>query len=210
MARSACRAIAAAIEARRQRREDDLARAARLKTEAEAANAAFQRTMAEARAEAQAVIKEASDRLAAEAAERQRELADSSPEQIDAAERRIAATKQQALSEVRGIAVDVGRSVVEKLTGSAPDARAADRGGRQRPGGAGTLMIDLLHDHHFWVLVSTAIFDRPGLEAGAAAPSSALSTSAPPASAPNSTRRAGCARTPNACSPIISGRSARR
>jgi F-type H+-transporting ATPase subunit b len=112
--------LSAAIEARRQRREDDLARAARLKTEAEAANAAFQRTMAEARAQAQAAIKESTDRLAAEAAERQRALAASLAQQIDEAERRIAATKQQALSEVRGIAVDVGRSVVEKLTGSAP------------------------------------------------------------------------------------------
>jgi pilus assembly protein TadC len=61
--------VAVAIEARRQRREDDLARAARLKTEAEAASAAFQRTMSEARAQAQAVLKETSDRLAAEAAE---------------------------------------------------------------------------------------------------------------------------------------------
>src|SRR3954452_11192168 len=113
--------LTAAIDARRQRREDDLARAARLKTEAEAANAAFQRTMAEARAQAQAAIKETTDRLAAEAAERQRALAATLAQQIDEAERRIAATKQQALSEVRGIAVDVGRSVVEKLTGSAPN-----------------------------------------------------------------------------------------
>ena len=112
--------LSAAIDARRQRREDDLARAARLKTEAEAANAAFQRTMAEARSQAQAAIKESTDRLAAEAAERQRVLAAALAQQIDEAERRIAATKQQALSEVRGIAVDVGRSVVEKLTGSAP------------------------------------------------------------------------------------------
>jgi len=37
-------------------------------------------------------------------------------------ERQIAATKEQALAEVRGIAIDVGRSVVEKLTGTAPDA----------------------------------------------------------------------------------------
>ena len=37
--------IAGAIEARRQRRADDLDRAARLKTEAEAANAAYQRTL---------------------------------------------------------------------------------------------------------------------------------------------------------------------
>jgi F-type H+-transporting ATPase subunit b len=42
-------------------------------------------------------------------------------EHIAEAERRIAATKEQALAEVRGIAVDVGRSVVEKLTGAAPD-----------------------------------------------------------------------------------------
>ena len=77
--------------------------------------------MAEARAQAQAVIKETSDRLAAEAAERQRALAAALAQQIDEAERRIAATKQQALAEVRGIAVDVGRSVVEKLTGAAPE-----------------------------------------------------------------------------------------
>jgi F-type H+-transporting ATPase subunit b len=112
--------LTAAIEARRQRRDEDLARAAQLKSEAEAANAAFQRSMAEARAQAQAVIKETSDRLAAEAAERQRTLAAALAEQVDEAERRIAATKQQALADVRGIAVDVGRSVVEKLTGAAP------------------------------------------------------------------------------------------
>ena len=113
--------LTAAIDARRQRREDDLARAARLKTEAEAANAAFQRTMAEARAQAQAAIKETTDRLAAEAAERQRALAATLAKQIDEAERRIAETKTQALADVRGIALDVGRAVVEKLTGAAPN-----------------------------------------------------------------------------------------
>jgi F-type H+-transporting ATPase subunit b len=114
--------IAVAIEARRERREDDLARARRLKSEAEEVSAAFQRTMSEARARAQAVIKEASDRLAAEAAERQRGLAAVLAEQIATAERRIAASKEEALIEVRGVAIDVGRSVVEKLTGSPPDA----------------------------------------------------------------------------------------
>ena len=113
--------IAVAIDRRRQQRGDDLARAARLKAEAEEASAAFQRTMAAARAEAQTLLKETSDRLAAAAAERQRALAGRLAEQIDAAERQIAATKEQALAEVRGIAIDVGRSVVEKLTGAAPD-----------------------------------------------------------------------------------------
>ena len=123
--------LASVIEARRRRREDDLARAAEMQASAEAANQEFQRAMAEARAQAQAVLKETSDRLSAEAAERQRALAAALAGQLDEAERRIAATKQQALAEVRGIAVDVGRSVVEKLTGAAPnDARitaAVDR-----------------------------------------------------------------------------------
>jgi F-type H+-transporting ATPase subunit b len=114
--------IAVAIEARRERREDDLARARRLKSEAEEVSAAFQRAMSDARAQAQAVIKEVSDRLAAEAAERQRGLAAVLAEQIATAERRIAASKEEALIEVRGVAIDVGRSVVEKLTGSPPDA----------------------------------------------------------------------------------------
>jgi len=114
--------IAVALDARRQRREDDLARAARMKEAAEASNAAFQQTMSQARAQAQAVIKEAADRFAAEAAERQRELAATLAMQIADAEERIAAARTQALTEVRGIAVDVGRAVVEKLTGSPPDA----------------------------------------------------------------------------------------
>jgi F-type H+-transporting ATPase subunit b len=122
MAKLALPRIASAMEARRQRRENDLARAAQLKSEAEAASAAYQKTLAEARAQAQSTIKETSDRLAADAAERQRALAARLAEQIAAAERRIAVTKEQALAEVRGIAVDVGRSVVEKLTGAAPDA----------------------------------------------------------------------------------------
>jgi F-type H+-transporting ATPase subunit b len=122
MAKVALPRIAATMEERRQRREGDLARAAQLKSEAEAASAAYQKTLAEARAQAQSTIKETSDRLAADAAERQRALAAALAEQIAAAEHRIAATKEQALAEVRGIAVDVGRSVVEKLTGAAPDA----------------------------------------------------------------------------------------
>jgi F-type H+-transporting ATPase subunit b len=114
--------IAAVLDARRLRREDDLERAARLKTEAETANAAFLQTMARARAQAQAVLKETSDRLAAEAARGQRDLAAALAEQIAAVEQRIAASKETALSDVRGVAIDVGRAVVEKLTGSPPEA----------------------------------------------------------------------------------------
>jgi F-type H+-transporting ATPase subunit b len=123
--------IGKAIEARRNRIDGDLARAAQVKADAEQVLGAYQKGLAEARAEAQATLKATTDRLAAEAAERQRELAQRLAQQIAAAEARIAAMKNEALAEVRGIALDVGRAVVEKLTGAAPDdarmAAAVDR-----------------------------------------------------------------------------------
>jgi F-type H+-transporting ATPase subunit b len=114
--------VGRAIEARRQQLDGDLARAGELKAQAEAALAAYEKTLSSARAEAQATLRETAGRMAAEAAERQRQLALTLAQQIADAERRIADGKEQALGEIRGIAVDVGRAVVEKLTGSTPDA----------------------------------------------------------------------------------------
>ena len=113
--------VNAIIEARRKRLDDDLARAAEMKTEAEAVIAAYQKTMAEARAEAQATIRERAERFAAEAAERQRQLAETLAEQTRSAEWEIGAAKERAFAEIRNVAVDVARSVTEKLTGSVPD-----------------------------------------------------------------------------------------
>ena len=119
--------VRAAIEGRRRRLDDDLGRAATLKEEAEAVLAAYQKTLADARAAAQTTLRETSEKLAAEAATRQQQLSATLAEQVAAAEARIAATKEQALAEVRGIAAEVGGAVVEKLTGAAPkpDAMAS-------------------------------------------------------------------------------------
>jgi F-type H+-transporting ATPase subunit b len=122
MARIGLPRVGGAIEARRQRIDDDLARAAQLKAEAEAVMAAYQNTLAAARAEAQAAVKETTDRMAAEAAERQRQLGETLAQQTAEAERQIAAAKQAALSAMHEIAIEVGRSVTEKVTGSAADA----------------------------------------------------------------------------------------
>ena len=59
--------VSGVIEARRKRIDDDLARATQLKAEAEAALAAYQQTLASARAQAQAAVKDTTDKLAAEA-----------------------------------------------------------------------------------------------------------------------------------------------
>jgi F-type H+-transporting ATPase subunit b len=109
------------IDARRDKLEGDLNRASRLRDEAEGVLAEYHKTLAAARSEAQATLRETGDRLAAEAAERQRVLAESLTQQIEAAEKRIAAMKDEALAEVRGIAVEVGGAVVEKLIGVPAD-----------------------------------------------------------------------------------------
>src|SRR5579864_6877703 len=110
------------IETRRQRLDGDLGRAAQLKAEAEGVLAAYEKALAGARAEAQTTLRQMSEKMAADAAERQRQLAAALAEQIAVAEQRIAASKEAALGDIRGVAVDVGQAVVEKLTGARPPA----------------------------------------------------------------------------------------
>src|SRR5579863_6288663 len=93
--------VRAAIEGRRHHLDGDLGRAAALKEEAEAALAAYQKTLADARAAAQDTLRQTGERLAAEAAKRQQELSAKLAEQIAAAEARVAAGKDQALGEIR-------------------------------------------------------------------------------------------------------------
>ena len=128
--------VGGVIEARRKRIDDDLARAAQLKAEAEAALAAYQQTLAAARAQAQTEVKQTTDRLAAEAAERQRQLGESLAQRVAAAEREIAAAKERALAELHDIAIEVARSVTEKVSGTTADttslAAAVDRAMAER------------------------------------------------------------------------------
>lgn len=112
--------VGRAIDARRRQLEGDLGRAAALKTEAEAVLAAYEKALAGARAEAQTTLRQTTEHIAAEAAERQRQLGNALAEQIAAAEHRIAAGKEAALAEIHAVAADVGQAIVEKLTGSRP------------------------------------------------------------------------------------------
>jgi F-type H+-transporting ATPase subunit b len=116
--------VKAAIDGRRHHLDSDLGRAAALKEEAEAALAAYQKTLADARAAAQDTLRQTGEKLAADAAARQHQLAEALAGQIAAAEARIAAGKDQALADIRGIAADVGSAVVAKLTGAAPNPLA--------------------------------------------------------------------------------------
>jgi F-type H+-transporting ATPase subunit b len=126
MSRVALPRVGKALDARRQRLDDDLARAAEIKAEADAVVAAYQKAIAVARAEAQAAMKETAERLAAEAAERHRQLAMSLAQDIAAAERRIGTAKESALEDIRGVAVEIASLAAVKLTGLPADPRRVE------------------------------------------------------------------------------------
>ena len=113
--------VAKVVDERHARIRNDLGEAQRLRTEAEAVRAHYERSLAEARAEAQATLRQITDKVNAEAAERQREAGARLAAETSAAEARIAAARDAALANVRSIAVAVAGAAAAKLTGARPD-----------------------------------------------------------------------------------------
>jgi F-type H+-transporting ATPase subunit b len=125
MAKLAIPRIEKVIDERRDRIGDDLDKAGRMKSEAEAVIAAYEKALADARHQAQLTMKETGDRLAALAAERQRQAGAVIAERTGVAEKRIKAAKSAALADLRGVAVEVARAAAAKLVGSAIDEARA-------------------------------------------------------------------------------------
>lgn len=116
--------IGGIIEERAKRIEGDFADAQRAKEESEAALAAYEKALADARNRAQAIGAEIRDKLHAESEERRKALEAKLNAELADAEKSIAATKTAAMSNVRGIAVDAASAIVERLIGTAPPAPA--------------------------------------------------------------------------------------
>jgi F-type H+-transporting ATPase subunit b len=114
-----------AIGLRRERIEGDLEKAQQMKSEAEAVIAAYEKAVAEARAQAQLTLKETTERLNAESAERQRKVAERLGAETAVAERRIAEAKTAALGNIREVALDVARAAAAKLAGGEIDSGRA-------------------------------------------------------------------------------------
>ena len=113
--------IASILEERDNRIAADLAEAGRLKQETDAAIAAYEQALAEARQNAHGIAGEARDRTKAELdAERARIEADLES-RVSAAEARIAEVKNRALADIDAIARDAASALVETLTGARAD-----------------------------------------------------------------------------------------
>ncbi|MBA4790833.1 MAG: F0F1 ATP synthase subunit B [Pseudomonadota bacterium] len=108
------------LEERHDRIARDLEEAGQRRAESEAAQAAYEKALVEARGKANSIAGEARNRLAAESEANRKSLEATLATRLEEAERRIEATKSEALSHVRGIAVDTAQAIVNTLVGVQP------------------------------------------------------------------------------------------
>ena len=126
MSRIALPRVAAVMENRSQRIAADLAEAERLRAESEAAGAAYEKSLNDARAKAKAIAQEMREALTAESDARRKAIEAELQDRIKASEETIATRTADAMASVRGIAADTASAIVERLTGQAPDRRAVE------------------------------------------------------------------------------------
>jgi F-type H+-transporting ATPase subunit b len=119
--------VGGTMAARDQRIAGDMAEARALRDQAETEARAAEAEMAEARARAMKTATDAKARSAAEAAERQGALEAELGEKLAAAEAGIRASRDRAMGQVRGIALDTAAAIAEKLTGRAASAAEVEQ-----------------------------------------------------------------------------------
>jgi F-type H+-transporting ATPase subunit b len=112
------------IDDRQAKIEGDLAEAQKLKDESDAALKAYEADLAAARTRAQAIGNETREKLNAASEAERKALEDKLSVKLADAEKTIAATREAAMSNVRGIAADAASAIVQRLTGVAPDGKA--------------------------------------------------------------------------------------
>jgi F-type H+-transporting ATPase subunit b len=112
------------IDDRQAKIEGDLAEAQKLKDESDGALKAYEADLAAARSRAQAIGNETREKLNAASEAERKLLEDKLSAKLADAEKTIAATREAAMSNVRGIAADAATAIVQRLTGVVPDGKA--------------------------------------------------------------------------------------
>jgi F-type H+-transporting ATPase subunit b len=120
MSRVALPRIGTILEERRRRIADDLAQAQRLEGLSDAAIAAHEKALNEARGRAQTLANETRAKAAADAEARRREVEAQLNLHVAEAEKTISATRAAAMTNVRGIAGEAASAIVERLIGTTP------------------------------------------------------------------------------------------
>jgi F-type H+-transporting ATPase subunit b len=114
------------IEDRQAAIEGDLAEAQKLKDASDSALKAYESELAAARSRAQSIGNETREKLNAAAEAERKTLEDQLSVKLAGAEKTIAATRQAAMGNVRGIAAEAASAIVQRLTGMLPDGKSVD------------------------------------------------------------------------------------
>jgi F-type H+-transporting ATPase subunit b len=117
MSRVALPNIGSVLAERRERIQRDLAEAERLKGETDAALAAYEKSLSDARGKAQGLAKDMRDRMSASMDEQRRRVDEENAVKLAATEKQIADTKAKALASVDQLAADTASAIVERLIG---------------------------------------------------------------------------------------------
>ena len=118
--------VGGVLDARQGAIEGDLAEAQKLKDASDAALKAYESELAAARSRAQAIGAETREKLNAAAEAERKTLEQRLTLKLADAEKAIAATRNAAMSNVRGIAADAAAAIVQRLTGLAADGKAVN------------------------------------------------------------------------------------
>ena len=123
--------IGTILEVRRDRIAQDLDQAARMKDEADAAIAAYEQELADARARANTIGQQARDAAKADAEAERRKVEADLEAKLSSAEGRIGSIKEAALRDVGAIAEETAASIVQELVGGKVDKAAVAAAVRQ-------------------------------------------------------------------------------
>jgi F-type H+-transporting ATPase subunit b len=116
--------VGSILEERHSRIAGDFAAAGRMKDEAAAAIAAYEKALADAHVRAQGMAADAREALNRRSEAERKAIEQTLAARLAAADQTIAATKAAAMTNVRAIAEDTAFAIVAKLTGKTPNRDA--------------------------------------------------------------------------------------
>jgi F-type H+-transporting ATPase subunit b len=122
MSRIALPRVEGILKDRQAHISSDIAAAIEMQKQADAAGTVYEKTLAEAKARAQATAQETHARLAAESQAKRKLIENDLSAKLAAAEAEITATKAQAMSNVEAIAREAATAIVKHITGWGADA----------------------------------------------------------------------------------------
>jgi F-type H+-transporting ATPase subunit b len=126
VSRSVLPRVGGLLDARQNAIEGDLTEAQRLRDESDAALKAYESELAAARARAQAISAATREKLSAASESERKTLEERLSHKLVEAEKTIAATREAAMKNVRGIAAEAAAAIVQRLTGVLPDGKSVD------------------------------------------------------------------------------------